>query len=254
MCVCFRAFVCGQRQPTIAYSSILISLFAYYECNTSFCLSKTKNTAIFLCEANWVWNTMCVRICIVLSVYNSTFYSPKCVGRIYFYCVFPAVCTNNEMAAAKGKNKREKKSKQGKNDSSWKRVAWWGVWWWRYRVNGRAGRIVVCNDEVNENGEKNNHCALIMFLVLLFLATPKMITYARNPYLRASYTWKWNTHCECVSVQSTLCSEGFLFVYAGVRTSHIWCVGGVVFFFFRFTCTFSLTMRLKTLRWFEAAE
>lgn len=97
---CVLCFCVRRRRPTTAYSSILISLFAYYECNTSFCLSKTKNTAIFLCEANWVWNTMCVRICIVLSVYNSTFYSPKCAGRIYFYCIFPAVCTNNEMAAA----------------------------------------------------------------------------------------------------------------------------------------------------------
>lgn len=64
-----------------------------------------------------------------------------------------------------------------------------------------------------------------MFLVLLFLATPKMITYARNPYLRASYTWKWSTHCEwvCAHCSIHILTAFCLCVYAGVCTSHIWC-------------------------------
>lgn len=54
--------------PSICKSiSGSIVLFAYYVYVIQALFSKRK-TVIFLCEANWLWNTMCVRICIVLSM------------------------------------------------------------------------------------------------------------------------------------------------------------------------------------------
>lgn len=69
-----------------------------------------------------------------------------------------------------------------------------------------------------------------MFSVLLFLATPKMITYARNPYLRASYTWKWNTHC---SIFHILKAQAFclcLYIAYLVLVLVVWCFSRLLSF------------------------
>lgn len=80
--------------------------------------------------------------------------------------------------------------------------------------------------------EKNNHCALIMFLALLFLATPKMITYTRNPYLRASYTWpsehivrfRFRRRFPCIFSLVTFFSHYLAFSLRPRDYQHWWCI------------------------------
>lgn len=75
---------------------------------------------------------------------NSTFIR-QCVG-IYFYCVFPAFHRTKKTT---GKSARERE---------------------RRRMEGRKkeSEISVQKKVERKEKEKNNHCALIMFLALLF--------------------------------------------------------------------------------------